>query len=177
MVKVFLRAGPNSISSSPRPGGNTSRTMPSPNLILVTGSAGRIGQAAVRELTAQRLAVRVFDRVPTPGLTDSVVGDITDPAACRRALSGVTMLIHLAATPDDADDPVRDLFPPHIVGVYHIFEAARAAKVERMILASSGQVVWGQRKSGPWPITADVQPTPRYWYASTKMFLEAAGRA
>ena len=147
-----------------------------PSLILVTGSAGRIGQAVVRELTAQRLAVRGFDRAPTPGLADAVVGDITDPAACRRALSGVTTLIHLAATPDDVDDPVRDLFPANIVGVYHIFEAARAAKVERMILASSGQVVWGQRQSGPWPITADVQPTPRYWYASTKMFLEAAGR-
>src|SRR5437899_12856785 len=111
MVKVFLRAGPNSISSSPRPGGNTSRTMPSPNLILVTGSAGRIGQAVVRELTAQRLAVRGFDRAPMPGLPDSVVGDITDPTACRRATAGVTTLVHLAATPDDVDDPVRDRFP------------------------------------------------------------------
>jgi len=135
--------------------------MTSSSPILVTGSAGRVGQAVVQELTARSLSVRGFDRVPTPGLTDAVVGDITDPAACRRALAGVTTLIHLAATPDDVDDPVRDLFPPNIVGVYHLFEAARAAGVQRMVLASSGQVVWGQRKSGPWPITADVQPTPR----------------
>src|SRR5262249_7935849 len=39
------------------------------------------------------------------------------------------------------------------------------------------QVVWWQRQTGPWPITADVQPTPRSWYAATKMFLEGAGRA
>ena len=46
-----------------------------------------------------------------------------------------------------------------------------------MILASSGQVVWHQRFTGPLPISVDVQPTPRYWYAAAKMFLEAAGRA
>ena len=32
-------------------------------------------------------------------------------------------------------------------------------------------------QTGPWPITADVQPTPRHWYAATKVFLEAAGSA
>jgi uronate dehydrogenase len=146
-------------------------------LILVTGSSGRIGQAVVRELVARRHPVRAFDRVVTPGISDSVIGDITDATACRRALAGVTTLIHLAATPDDVDDPVKDLFGPNIVGVYQVFEAARAAGVERMILASSGQVVWGQRTTGPLPITSEVQPTPRGWYAATKMFLEGAGRA
>jgi nucleoside-diphosphate-sugar epimerase len=49
--------------------------------------------------------------------------------------------------------------------------------VRRLVLASSGQVVWWQRLRGPHPIDASVQPTPRYWYAATKVFLEAAGRA
>jgi uronate dehydrogenase len=146
-------------------------------LILVTGSSGRIGQAVVRELVARRHPVRGFDRVFTPGVSDCVIGDITDPTACRRALAGVKTLIHLAATPDDVDNPVKDLFVPNIIGVYHVLEAARAAGVERMIVASSGQVVWGQRTTGPLPITSEVQPTPRGWYAATKMFLEGAGRA
>jgi uronate dehydrogenase len=151
--------------------------MSSAPLILVTGSAGRIGQAVVRELIACKHRVRGLDRAPTPGVSDSVVGDIMDEATCRQAMAGVTTLIHLAATPDDVDDPVRDLFGPNIVGVYRVFEGARAAGVERLVLASSGQVVWGQRKTGPMPVTADVQPSPRGWYAATKMFLEAAGRA
>lgn len=145
--------------------------------VLVTGSAGRIGQAAVAELQAHGHAVRGFDRVPTPGLADTVVGEITDAAAVRRAMMGIDTLLHLAATPDDVDDPVQHLFPSNIVGVYHILEAARAAGVGRLILASSGQVVWGQRLSGPWPIGNDVAPTPRSWYAATKVFLEAIGRS
>jgi nucleoside-diphosphate-sugar epimerase len=131
----------------------------------------------VAELLARGRAVRAFDRVPTPGVADSVIGDVTDPAACRRAVVGVGTLIHLAATPDDVEDPVRDLFPPNIVGVYQVMQAARTAGVQRYVLASSGQVVWYQRQTGPLPIGTQVQPTPRSWYAATKLFLEGVGRS
>lgn len=144
--------------------------------VLVTGSAGRIGQAVVRELKARGYTVRGFDLVPTAGADESLVGDLTDGAAVRQAAEGVTALVHLAATPDD-DDFLSKLLPNNVVGVYHVLEAARLAGVRRLVLASSGQVVWWQRERGPWPITADVQPTPRHWYAATKVFLEAAGRA
>jgi hypothetical protein len=144
--------------------------------ILVTGSAGRIGQAVVKELKARGFIVRGFDLVPTPGVDQSVIGSITVGDAIRQAAVGAHALIHLAATPDD-DDFMTTLLPNNIVGVYHVLEAARLANVKRLILASSGQVVWWQRLRGPWPIDANVQPTPRYWYAATKVFLEAAGRA
>ncbi|HKI36221.1 MAG TPA: NAD(P)-dependent oxidoreductase [Gemmataceae bacterium] len=149
--------------------------MAEPRTVLVTGSAGRIGRAVVRELTARGHAVRGFDRVSTPGVADSLVGDITDGTAVRRAAQGAAALVHLAATPDD-DDFLTQLLPNNIVGVYHVMEAAREAGVRRVILASSGQVVWWQRFTGPLPIGADVQPTPRGWYAATKVFQEAAGR-
>ncbi len=144
--------------------------------VLITGSAGRIGRAVVRELKSRGHAVRGFDRVPTPGLADSLVGDITDGPAVRRAVQGVGALIHLAAIPDD-DDFLTQLLPNNIVGVYHVLEAAREAGVRRVVLASSGQVVWWQRFSGPLPIGADAAPTPRGWYACTKVFQEAAGRS
>jgi uronate dehydrogenase len=145
-------------------------------LILVTGSSGRIGQAVVRELQARGHAVRGFDRVPTPGVSDMIVATLTSEADVARAMQGVHTVIHLAATPDDADF-LAEIVPNNIVGVYHIFEEAQKAGVKRMIVASSGQVVWYQRFTGPFPIDANVQPTPRYWYAAAKMFLEAAGRS
>ncbi len=144
--------------------------------ILVTGSAGRIGRAVVRELKARGHFVRGLDLAATPGADESVVGDLTDAPTVRRAAEGVAALVHLAATPDD-DDFVTRLLPNNVLGAYHVFEAARSAGVRRLALASTGQVVWHQRFTGPLPIRADVQPTPRGWYAATKVFQEAAGRA
>jgi nucleoside-diphosphate-sugar epimerase len=150
--------------------------MSNPVTVLVTGSAGRIGQAVVRELRSRGHCVRGYDLGPTPGADESAVGDITDAVAVRRACAGVGALVHLAATPDD-DDFLTKLLPNNVVGVYQVLEAARLAGVRRLVLASSGQVVWWQRFRGPLPIPADAPPTPRAWYAAAKVFLEAAGRA
>jgi nucleoside-diphosphate-sugar epimerase len=144
--------------------------------VLVTGSSGRIGQAVVAELQARGQPVRGFDRTATPGLADMVVGTLTNEADVARAMHGMGAIVHLAATPDDADF-LHEIVPNNIVGVYHVLEQAQAAGVKRLVLASSGQVTWYERLRGPWPIRTDVQPTPRYWYAAAKVFLEAAGRA
>jgi NAD(P)-dependent dehydrogenase (short-subunit alcohol dehydrogenase family) len=144
--------------------------------VLVLGSAGRIGRAVVAELNARGARVRGFDRARTPGIDHAIVGDITDRDAVARATAGVDTVIHLAATPDDVEDVVGQLFPANIVGVYHVMEAARVARVKRLILASSMQVNWWQGVSGRLPLRSDDPPSPRYWYAATKMFLESIGR-
>lgn len=145
-------------------------------IVLVTGSAGRIGQAAVRALKEHGWHVRGFDLVPTPKADESIVGDIVEGKAIRQAAHGAEAIIHLAAIPDD-DDFLTKLLPANGTGVYHVLEAARLGGVRRLVLGSSGQVVWWQRYTGPLPIGTEVQPTPRAWYACLKVFLEAAGRA
>ena len=145
------------------------------NTVLVVGSAGRIGQAVVAGLHRRKIPVRGFDIVKTPGVEDCVVGDITKPEGLNRAADGAGTLIHLAATPDDDDFPTK-LLPNNIVGVYHVMEAARLGGVRRLVLASSGQVNWWQRTAGKLPVRVEDPPSPRYWYAATKMFLEAIGR-
>jgi nucleoside-diphosphate-sugar epimerase len=143
--------------------------------VLVTGSSGRVGRAAVAELLRRGHSVRGFDLAPTPGLADCVTGSVTDRAALDRAMQGIHSLIHLAATPDDADF-LTELLPNNITGLYHAMESARAAGVRRIVLASSGQVNWWQQKNGPFPIRPDDPVSPRHWYAATKMFMEAIGR-
>lgn len=145
-------------------------------LILVTGCSGRIGKAVVQELQTRGHAVRGFDRSANANLVDMIVGTLTSEADVARALHGVQTVIHLAATPDDADF-LTEIVPNNIIGVFHLFEQAQRAGVRRLIVASSGQVVWHQRMTGPLPIGVDVQPTPRYWYAAAKLFLEGAGRS
>src|SRR5262245_3640625 len=109
--------------ASPRPAVAPDPHRMTPPLTLVTGSAGRVGRAVVAELLARGHPTRGFDLAPTPGCPDHVVGSLTDPAAVRRAMSGVGTLVHLAATPDD-DDFLTTLLPNNLLGVFHVLEAA-----------------------------------------------------
>ena len=151
--------------------------MSDPKTVLVTGSAGRVGQAAVQGLLARGHSVRGFDRAPSPGLPEATVADLSDLEALKAALDGVEALVHLAATPDDVEDPVNNLFPPNITGLYHTLELAREAGVQRLVLPSSGQVNWFRNFEGPWPLDETVPVSPKGWYAATKMFLESIGHS
>jgi uronate dehydrogenase len=154
--------------------------------ILVTGSAGRLGQAAVKEFQRQQYRVIGIDSKPTPGLATALVDSLQNPVLLREIMRGVDAVLHLAATPDDpvwplpkeaGDNFLDELLPNNIVAIYHILEAARLTGVKKVILASTGQVVWDQTFDGPYPISVDAKPTPRWWYASTKVFLEVIGEA
>jgi uronate dehydrogenase len=149
--------------------------MSNAGIILVVGSAGRIGQAVVAELKAAGLTVRGFDRVKTLGADECVVGSITEAGPIQAAAVGVETLIHLAATPDD-EDFMTQLLPNNIIGLYHVMEAARLNAVKRVVLASSGQVNWWQRMAGKLPVKVEDPLTPRYWYAATKVFAESIGQ-
>ena len=151
--------------------------MSDPKTVLVTGSAGRVGQAAVQGLLKRGHSVRGFDRAPSPGLPEATVANLSDLEALKAALDGVETLVHLAATPDDVEDPVNNLFPPNITGLYHTLELAREAGVQRLVLPSSGQVNWFRNFEGPWPLDETVPVSPKSWYAATKMFLESIGHS
>ena len=141
--------------------------------VLVTGSAGWIGQAVSAELVSRGHRVRGFDRVPSTALKDAVVGDVVNPDDLAPAFEGMDMAIHLAATPDEADF-LTSLLPNNVVGLYHVLEAARHARLDRLILVSSGQIYRGHER--PLPITPATPTSPRNWYALTKVLTEAAGQ-
>jgi len=132
-----------------------------------------VGKAACEGLLARGHTVRGFDIRESVGIENSVVGDISEPSDVGRAMAGIEVVVHLAATPDE-DDFMRKLLPNNIIGLYNVLESARQNNVRRVILASTGQVVMGHE--GPWPITPDMPLSPRNWYASAKVMAEAAGQ-
>lgn len=137
-------------------------------------------------LQAAGLPVIGYDLMPTPGLANDhcVLGNLADLGLLERWSRNARCIIHLAATPDDihyprgehGDNFLNELVPNNIVGTYHVMEAGRKARVPRVILASTGQVIAGHLEENDVPVDGSSAPKPRYLYACTKVFLEALGQ-
>ena len=141
--------------------------------VLITGAAGGVGKAVVRALKTRGHRVTGFDRRPSPGVDRAIEGDVLDRAAVRAACVGQDAIIHLAATPDEADF-IDELLEPNVRGLYHVADAARQENVGKLILASSVQVVTGHRGLGR-PTTVADGPKVINHYALTKLWLENLG--
>ena len=145
----------------------------SPKRVLVTGSTGAIGEPLCNYLIGRGHTVRGFARRPTPGLTDFMEADLIDRDAVRRAVEGMDTIVHLGAYPNPADF-IDVLLGPNVVGLYHILEAAAEFRMQRLILASTVQVITGHRGLNR-PVTIEDGPAPVNHYALTKVWSEAAG--
>jgi dihydroflavonol-4-reductase len=111
--------------------------------ILVTGASGFVGSAVLRAAIGRGAKARAMVRPTSPrrnleGLDcEIVVGDLTDPASLTAALSGVRILLHVAADYRLwARDPA-ELRRANVEGTAAMMRAARAAGVERIVYTSS----------------------------------------
>jgi nucleoside-diphosphate-sugar epimerase len=116
--------------------------------ILVTGSSGIGGEAVVRLLLAEGVAVRGADTAPPREKADGlefVRCDTRTPDDARRAVEGVDGVIHLAAWHCAHVPPVSDptIFGVNVDGTFHILEACRANGVKAFVYASSMAYGWG----------------------------------
>lgn len=141
--------------------------------VLVTGSAGAIGNVVCQRLLARGHSVRGVDLRPTPNVPDAIEGDLADKATVFQAVEGMDTVIHLAAYINDGD-LVETLLRPNVISPYYICEAAREFGVSRLILASSVQVIEGFGR-GERTIRADEGVKPRNLYALTKGWGEMMG--
>lgn len=107
--------------------------------VLVTGASGLLGGAVAALLRAQGRRVRTFQRRPSPGATDEVLGSLTDPAAVRRAVTGMDAVIHLAAKVSFTGS-WHDFVATNITGTTTLLEAAQSAGVRDFVFVSSPSV-------------------------------------
>jgi nucleoside-diphosphate-sugar epimerase len=113
--------------------------------VLVTGSHGSLGRVACTAAQNAGHFVRGFDRAggagdavydrsatPAPRPDEFVQAELRDKVALARAMEGMDVVIHLAATPDDltAFDAPGGIADSNIMGVYNVCDAARTAGVK-----------------------------------------------
>ena len=116
--------------------------------IMIVGSSGYIGRHVVKNLASQGANVIAFDLVPAakpwavPGVP-FIQGNMTNLEEVMSAVieNGVQRMVALGYYMTPLLSPeCRDLLNAarvNIIGVTNLFEAARLAKIERVIFAST----------------------------------------
>ena len=110
---------------------------------LVTGATGFVGAAVARALLAEGWAVRALvrtgsDRRNVASLAlEQVVGDLTDPASLERALEGCEAVFHVAADYRLWVPQPQQLYRTNLEGTGNLLDAARRARIRRIIYTSS----------------------------------------
>lgn len=145
---------------------------------LVTGGAGFIGSHLVRALLKRGDRVRVLDNFSTGKLDnltglkiEITTGDLRNPQSVMEAVRGVDVVFHHAAfvsVPLSLEDP-QTCFEVNVQGTLNLFEAARKACVQRVVVASSA-AVYGD--STNLPLKEDEQARPLSPYGASKVVLE-----
>lgn len=144
--------------------------------ILVTGSAGHLGEALIRTLRASGREVIGLDINESP-CTDHV-GSITDRRFVSRCMVDVGAVLHTATLhkPHVATHTMQAFVETNVVGTLVLLEAAHAANVEAFVFTSTTSVFGNAlRPAAGMPavwVTEDCRPIPRNIYGVTKAAAE-----
>lgn len=131
--------------------------------VLITGGDSTLARSFASAL-ALDMRVRLLDRTfstPSPDGVDQVTGDLRDPESMAAALDGVTTVLHIApylAGRERTGNAVT-LVDEATRGSYVLFNAARAAGVERLILLSTLDLF--DQLPAHWRVNESWRPRPQ----------------
>src|SRR5918999_58022 len=141
--------------------------------VLVTGSAGHLGEALMRTLTRQGHQPIGVDT--TASAFTHHVGSVTDRAFVHRCMHGMQAVLHAATLhkPHVVTHSRHDFVDTNITGTLNLLEEAASAGVEAFVFTSTTST-FGDALTPPagapavW-ITEDVTPVPKNIYGVTKV--------
>lgn len=145
--------------------------------VLVTGSAGHLGEALMRTLPQLGHDAIGLDLKPSP-FTDRI-GSIVDRGFVRRSMDGVEAVIHSATLhkPHVATHSRQAFIDTNVTGTLNLLEEAVFARVRAFVFTSTTSafgralVPASSREPAAW-ITEEVQSRPRNIYGVTKVAAE-----
>jgi len=143
--------------------------------LLITGAAGGMGRVMRGKLAGLAEIVRLNHRAPIKDLganEEFALADLADRDAVDRAVAGVDGIVHLGGVSTEAAfDPI---LKGNILGLYNLYEAARAHGKPRILFASSNHTIGYYRQDER--INADAPVRPDTLYGVSKCFGEALAR-
>jgi UDP-glucose 4-epimerase len=144
--------------------------------VLVTGSAGHLGEALMRTLGDSGHQAIGLDVKPSPFTSE--VGSIADREVARRSVAGVDAILHTATLhkPHIATHTRQEFVDTNVTGTLHLLEEAAACGVRAFVFTSTTSA-FGKALTPPpaapaaW-VTEAVVPVPRNIYGVTKTAAE-----
>jgi uronate dehydrogenase len=142
--------------------------------ILLTGASGVIGTRLRTLLAPVYPGLILSDLKPPADLKPTekfYAADLADMAQVAPLCEGVDGIVHLGG--HSLEGPWETILQANIVGCYNLFEAARLARVKRVVFASSNHAVGfypRHQRIGP-----NVTARPDSRYGVSKVFGEALG--
>src|SRR6185369_841827 len=149
---------------------------------LVTGGTGFLGSHLVRQLIADGakdirvMATSIPDWLVGLGV-ETLEGSITKESDVKRAVEGISEVYHLAGKVSRERDDAREMYKVHVEGTRLLCDAAKAADVKTIVLASTsgtlavtedGEIIPDESYPPPLDIVA------RWPYYASKAYQEMA---
>ncbi len=144
--------------------------------IVVTGSAGHLGEALISTLTDAGHEVVGIDVLPSP--TTDMLGSITDRSFVRAALREADAVVHAATLhkPHVRSHPRQAFVDVNVTGTLVLLEESVTAGVGRFVLTSTtsafGRALTPAADAPAVWVAEDLHPLPRNIYGATKVAAE-----
>jgi nucleoside-diphosphate-sugar epimerase len=159
----------------------------SPGRVAVTGASGKLGRAVVTHLVDHGWDVLALDQQrPAQTVTPFVAVDLTDYGQVVEALAGdidehrgaIDAVVHLAAVPAPGLVSNAATFANNSAATFHVFAAARAAGIRKVVWASSETVLGLPFDTPPpyAPVDEEYAPRPESTYSLNKALEEEMAR-
>ena len=145
--------------------------------VLVTGSAGHLGEAVLRTLRVRGVPALGLDVKKSP-FTD-FVGSIVDGPFVSAAMKSVAAVVHTATLhkPHVATHSWENFIDTNVTGTLRLLEAAVAAGVESFVCISTtsvfGSALGDDRAAAAAWVTEELVPRPKNIYGVTKLMAES----
>lgn len=140
--------------------------------VLLTGAAGGVG-SRLRKILRGRFENFILSDIRRPDDLEKdekfIEADLSNASDVAAAVKGVDGIIHLGGLPFEFE--WEKMLNANIIGTFNVFDEARKAGVQRIVFASTNQVVGFYTRDRRFGTDVPVRPSSRY--GVTKAFGES----